>query len=275
MVRPGEFMQSKSHPKIRYLRALRRDRGLRDADRVYVAEGLHLALEALAASAPIELVVIGAGLARIEGGPQLRERLARCGAELLEVSDDVIDAVQDARSPQPVVLLLKRPAITLDQVVPGRSGVPLVVVAHGIQDPGTLGTMLRSAEAAGATGFAVTGDAADLFHPRTVRATMGAAFRLPAAAAVLESVLSRARASGIALVGSAARSGASCHAYDLRGPVALLFGAEGAGLPAQLLRSLDATVHVPLRSSAESLSVSAAAAVLVFEAARQRQHGAG
>jgi TrmH family RNA methyltransferase len=266
----GEGRVGKSHPKIRYLRALRRDRGMRDADRVYVAEGIHLATEALQASAPIELAVIAARLAQVDGGPQLRRRLEASRAELLEVADDVLDGIQDARSPQPVVVLLRRAALTLEEVVPGRAGVPLVVVAHGIQDPGTLGTLLRSADAAGATGCAVTGDGADLYHPRTVRATMGALFRLPAAAFALESVLARARSTGIALVATAARSGSACHAFDLRQAVAVVFGSEGAGLSAEVRHALGATVHVPMRAQTDSLSVAAAAAVILFEAARQR-----
>ncbi len=270
MVRPEDSVQTKSHPKIRYLRALRRDGKLRDEDGVYVAEGIHLATEALAAGAPIELVVVAPRLAQLHGGAALRRRLEQSGSEFLEVGDDVIDTIQDARSPQPVVLLMRRAALAIEQVIPGRPGVPLVVVAHGVQDPGTLGTILRSAEAAGATGLAVTGEGADLHHPRTVRATMGAAFHLPAGSLSLPDVLARARAAGITLLGAVARSGTSCHAYDLRAPVAIVFGSEGAGLPPELLRELDASVHVPIRSSAESLSVSAAAAVILFEAGRQR-----
>ena len=114
------------------------------------------------------------------------------------------------------------------------------------------------------------GGGADLYHPRTVRASMGSIFRLPAASATTEESLARLRERGFRTVGSSPTATTPYEAEPWTGPLALLVGGEGAGLPAELLAGLDAVVKIPMRGGAESLSVGAAAAVLLFEAARRR-----
>jgi TrmH family RNA methyltransferase len=198
-------------------------------------------------------------------------RLLAAGVAVHEATDATLDALQDARSPQPIVLLVKRSDVGIETVFERSRGIPLVVVACGMQDPGNLGSVLRTAEAAGATGFAATPGGAELTHPRAVRATMGSIFRLPAAEADAEAVVALARRNGVTLVGAAARHGTPYDALDWTRPCALLLGSEGAGLPPEIAARLDAHVTVPMRDPVESLSVGAAAAVLLFEAARRRR----
>jgi TrmH family RNA methyltransferase len=256
-------MISRQHPLARRLRALRHDPALRKAEGVIVAEGVHLAEEALASSARIEAAVVGPRLAAQDGGALV--------VRLLAAGVAVHEALQDARSPQPIVLLVKRSDVGIETVFERSRGIPLVVVACGMQDPGNLGSVLRTAEAAGATGFAATPGGAELTHPRAVRATMGSIFRLPAAEADAEAVVALARRNGVTLVGAAARHGTPYDALDWTRPCALLLGSEGAGLPPEIAARLDAHVTVPMRDPVESLSVGAAAAVLLFEAARRRR----
>jgi TrmH family RNA methyltransferase len=146
----------------------------------------------------------------------------------------------------------------------------LIVVAHGVQDPGNLGSLLRTADAAGAAAFFLTGEAADLTHPRALRATMGSIFRLPAAPAPSDRIVEALRRRGFRTVGSSPSSPVAYHVERWTGPLALFLGGEGGGLPVELLSRLDASVGIPMRRGVESLSVGAAAAVLLFEAARQR-----
>lgn len=262
-------MLGRAHPTLKHLRDLRRERKLRDAEQVLLAEGIHLALEALRSGAAIELAVVSAALDHAPGGPALRAGLERA-TRVEEVADTVLDGLQDARSPQPVLLLLRRASLSLESVVRGRGGAPLLVIAHDVQDPGSLGSMLRSADGAGATGFLATGHGADLFHPRTVRATMGSLFRLPSAQGALDEALARSRAGGLGVVATCARGGVPHHAFDFRSPTAVVFGPEGAGLPTDCAQTADARITVPMHEGVESLSVGAAAAAILFESARQR-----
>jgi len=216
--------------------------------------------------------VIAPTLQETEEGCRLLARLSTGEAPIFEVEASVMEGLQDARTPQPIVLLVRRGEASLALAVPGLAGTALLAVAAGVQDPGNLGSILRSADAAGATGFVAVGASADLFHPRTVRASMGAIFRLPVAQEnEPDALLARLRALGIGTLAAHPSAELIYDLCDLRAPVALFLGGEGGGLPADLAQGLDAAVRIPMRPGVESLSVSAAAAVLLFEAARQRR----
>jgi RNA methyltransferase, TrmH family len=264
-------MLSRTHALARRLRALRTDAALREAEGVFVAEGTHLAADALNARAVIEAAVVSPRLALREEGRELRHRLDEAGVEVHTTSEAILAGLQDARSPQPVVLIVKREPVSLEKVLAGRGGTPLVVVACGVQEPGTLGALWRTADAAGATGFCATEASASLTHPRTVRASMGAVFRLPAVDAEVGSLLEELESRGLRVYGAEARGAAEYDQVPWEGPTALLLGGEGAGLPEAALARVDLRLVIPMAPGVDSLSVNAAAAVILFEAARKRR----
>ncbi|MCP3982362.1 MAG: RNA methyltransferase [bacterium] len=263
-------MLGRHHPTIRRIRALRRDAALRRAEGLYVAEGPRLAAEALASGARVELALTSPRLEQRADGAALLAALRERDVPHEQVADNVIDGLQDARSPQPALLLLERSEDSLERCL-GRPGeVPLIVVAHRIQDPGNLGALLRTSEAAAASSLVAVGESADLFHPRVVRAAMGSSFRLPACSAD-EGELRRTLAGrGIARIGTRGADATRYDACDLTRPLAIHFGREGDGLPEILLTTMDDNLAIPMNAPVESLSVGAAAAVILFEAARQR-----
>lgn len=236
-----------------------------------LAEGFHLAEEALRAGASVEMAVVSPALEDSRAGLDLRESLGRRGVPVHEVAQGVLDDLQDARSPQPILLVVRRARSSLEAVLAAGPGTCLLAVAHGVQDPGNLGAMIRTADAAGATGFLSVGECADLYHPRTVRATMGSIFRLPVAETDADSLLETLRSRGILVVGADSAATAPYGSCDLRLPVAVFFGREGTGLPPEILGRMDRTARIPMAPGVDSLSVGAAAAVLLFEAARQRR----
>jgi TrmH family RNA methyltransferase len=192
------------------------------------------------------------------------------GAPCFETTDSVLESVQDARSPQPVVAIVRRPSWPEGCEFEFRESAPLIVVACEIQDPGNLGALIRTACAAGATGFYACGDGADLHHPRVVRATMGALFRIATRQISEPGLRENLRSWKLRSVAADPRGPIDYRDSDLRDGVALIFGNEGAGLAAPLLEAVDERVRIPLSHGVESLSVAAAAAVLLFEVARQR-----
>lgn len=250
---------------------MRGDAALREAEGVVVAEGIHLAMDALAAGAVIETAVVSPRLSESDEGRNLAGRLLAAGTAVHETSEAVLDGLQDARSPQPVVLIVRYAPPSFDAVLTGRGGTPLLVVACGVQEPGNLGALRRTADAAAATGFVATPGCASLTHPRAVRATMGAIFRLPAVESALADVLEEVHSRQFTVVGAEARNAIAYDDADWSGPIALFLGAEGAGLPQEVVARLDLRVAVPMAPGVESLSVNAAAAVLLFEAARKRK----
>jgi TrmH family RNA methyltransferase len=264
-------MLGRNHRLLKRLRALRRDPALRRAEGVVVAEGLHLVEEALASGADLEFVVSSAPLEQRPGGPELLESLRHRGVPLHETDPPHLDSVQDARSPQPVLALVRWRPLALDGLLGTLPAASLVVVVEGVQHPGNLGSILRSADAAGAAALICGGDGADPSHPRAVRATAGSIFRLPVAVADPVAALGDLRHLGYRAVGSAPGAETRYDRAEWNGPLALALGREGRGLSTELLDAVDERVAIPMRTGVESLSVGAAAAVLLFAAARGRE----
>jgi TrmH family RNA methyltransferase len=148
---------------------------------------------------------------------------------------------------------------------------PLVVVAIDVQDPGNLGAMVRVAEAGGATGVVVTGQSADPFGWKALRGSSGSALRLPIdVIADTGRALEEIRSRGCRVIATVPRDGRSFFDLDYTGPTAILIGAEGRGLPAPLVSAADERVTIPMQSPVESLNAAVAAALIVYEARRQR-----
>jgi TrmH family RNA methyltransferase len=269
---PVPRVLGRQHPTIRRLRVLRRDPARRQAESVLLAEGIHLAQEALAVSeASIELVVVSPRLSRTKEGRELLATVQQSAVRCFETTHTVIQSLQDARSAQPILTVVRRPQWPPDAGLELRQRNALIGVAHGIQDPGNLGGLFRTLHAAGGTACFVGDGCADPFHPRAVRASMGSILRLPVRIEPTADLLPRLRERGIARIGAESSSEMEYQCCDLTRAVAVFFGGEGSGLPPELLAELEETIRVPLHAGVESLSVGAAAAVVLFEAARQRR----
>jgi TrmH family RNA methyltransferase len=270
-------------------------------------EGVRLVEEALRSACPIEAVLFS------ESGERHHERLAplidrpEIAIPLLRTTDRLFEGVADTEHPQGVAALVKPRAASFDDLLRVSEGVcsPLLVVLAGVQDPGNVGTILRTASAFGATGAvtAASGQSgtASPFSPKALRASAGAALHLPILAGMsLPILLTQLRVANVRtlaasvhiatnVVGvrfSASQSERQRESsapqlgeitpplapweVDWCEPVALLVGNEGAGLPEEVERSADARIRIPMSSGVESLNAAAAAAVLFYEAARQR-----
>jgi RNA methyltransferase, TrmH family len=251
-----EPLTSTRNPRVRELAALSRARVRREQGR-HLVEGPHAVGEALTAGVVEELFVVDGDRGELAVPADVR---------VTPVAAHVLDRLADATTPQGVVALARTPAGTLGEVV----GRGLLVVLHAVADPGNAGTILRTADAAGASGVVLTTGSVDPYAPKTVRAAAGSTYHLPVVTGVdLAAVTAACRAHGqqvLGLDGAADRS-----VFDLEGsrtPVALVLGNEAHGLPAQLGDHLDGLVAVPLFGHAESLNVAAAAAVAIYAAAR-------
>lgn len=264
-------MLGRHHPLLRRIRALRRDARLRRSEGVFLAEGIHLAREAIEAEAAIEALLRSPRLSDSAEGRELLRDVGRRALPCFETSDALLAAAQDARSPQPIVTLVRRAEHSPAELQRLLDAAACVVVLVDVQDPGNFGSILRSADAAASTVCFATAGCADPHHPRTVRATMGSVFRVPVVRQGLDEIVQRLRRGGFSLAGADPRGAVPYHEADLTGRLAFLLGGEGSGLPAAAHEALDLALRIPMRAGVESLSVGAAAAVLLFEAARQRR----
>ena len=233
---------------------------------MFVLEGPTLLAEALDAGADLEGVYVEEGAA-FEAVDRARTR----GVAVHDVATGVIARVADAVTPKPVLAVATRPPATVDDA----AGADLVVVCAGLQDPGNAGTVVRTAEAAGAGAVIFTDDTVDAFSPKSVRASAGSLFhvRVVVGGTPVE-VLERLGGRGEQRLGAVAHGGTPLSDVDLRGPVALVVGSEAHGLTPEVREALDAEVTIPHAGRTESLNVGMAAAVICFEAVRQRRAGA-
>jgi TrmH family RNA methyltransferase len=249
-------------------------------------DGPHLVVDALAAEVPMALAVVDhEALERRDDLAQLVGRLEEAGVEVVVATAPVMAAISPVRSPSPIVALADRPATSAARlfVTPSRAAAgstarglsvsrPLVVVACDVQEPGNLGAMVRVAEAAGASGLIAAGRSADPFGWKALRGSMGSALRLPILALSAAEAVQLARTHHCTIAAAVPREGRTPEGTDLTGPTAVLIGGEGGGLPQDLIDLSDERVSIPMEPSVESLNAAVAAALILYEARRQR-HG--
>ena len=186
------------------------------------------------------------------------------GVRTVRVPEDLREVLSPARTPQGVLSVCAVP----DRPLPDRLTGRRYAVLDGVQDPGNVGTILRTADAFGADGLFLLNGCADLYGPKTVRASMGAVFRCPAWACTLAELTALLKASGLPLYGAALRADTvDARAADYA-RCAVAIGSEGRGLSGETLAACDLTVRIPMSEHCESLNAAAAAAVLLWEAAR-------
>ncbi len=229
-----------------------------------MVEGAKLLSESLAAGARVDTVFAGP-----DAPPELLARALAAGARILELAPGVLERVASTVTPQPVMAVVADVAVELDAL----EGAGLIVVCVDVGDPGNAGTVLRSAEAAGADGVVFCGHSVDVYNPKTVRASAGALFHVPVVATDEEPsrVLARVGSMGLRRLGAVVGSGHDYTTVDLTHSVALVLGNEATGLPQDVEAAVDDHVTIPIAGRAESLNVGMAATVLVYEAARQRR----
>lgn len=251
---------------ISTIRDLHRRKG-RERRELTLAEGVRLLEEALAAG----VVVKGAATSpMLEGTPRgmaLKTRLEGAGVALEEVDDDELTRLAGTEHPQGIVAVVEPRHWTFDDIHIAPASV--VLVLDGVQDPGNVGALARTALGLGAAGLVALSGTADVYNPKALRGSMGALFRLPSVTSSVEGFVGWARGAGLALW-TTATSGSPLNRVQRDGPIALLVGNEGAGVRPELAAVASRSVAIPLGNGVESLNVAVAAGILLYEVTRDR-----
>ncbi|HEX7976860.1 MAG TPA: RNA methyltransferase [Anaerolineales bacterium] len=256
------MITSVHNPKIQQIRALQsRSRQRREAG-AFVVEGVRLVEEAFQAGWETELVLYTEDLG--ERGQVVVKALAAQGVQVEQAAPHVFRAASDTQSPQGILAVL--PIKTL----PLPAALDFAFIPDGVRDPGNLGTMLRTAAAAGAQAVFLPPGSVDAFAPKVVRAAMGAHFRLPIYSLTWDEVRQQVRQAPLWVYLAEAGLGEMYTQADFRRPLALMIGSEAEGASQEGRSLVDTPVHIPMPGGGESLNAAIAAAVLLFEVARQR-----
>ena len=253
-----ELITSRQNPLAVHIRKLGADGKYRRSQGQYLCEGEKLVREALRWSAGVETLVYARGKRPPDGLPQ--------DIRLVEVPEGLFESLSTVETPQGGLAVCRRPETALPETMaPGG-----YLVLDGLQDPGNVGAIWRTADALGAAGVVLLPRCADPFSPKTVRSTMGACFRLPVWESGLEHLCPRLAAAGIPLYATALREDtADVRALSLE-RAAVVIGSEGRGISDEALARCEKTIRIPMRERCESLNAAAAAAVVLWEMARGR-----
>lgn len=233
-----------------------------------MVEGAELLSVALAAGIPIESVYVAPEGRSNPAVVAVVDRVFATGVRVFDLAPGVIERVADTVTPQPVLAVVGFAPAELEEV----KEMSMVVVCVDVRDPGNAGTMIRTADASGVGAVVCCDGTVDPTNPKTVRSSAGSLFHVPVVAGgAPESVIDALRGWGFVIVGTAVRGGVEYSTFDWKQKVAAVFGNEASGLDPSVAAILDASVSIPMAGQAESLNVSVSAAVLCFEALRQRR----
>jgi RNA methyltransferase, TrmH family len=264
---PHSPITSKDNSVIKHLRALS-DPKHRKKERVFLIEGVKMVEEALRDKAGVTLVVASPALVQHHGKGVLK--LAETGSiDILWISDKLMDALSESKTPQPVMAVVTMQEHSEDVLF--AHGSQLIVICHHLQDAGNLGTIIRTVEAVGAAGVALTPHTVDPYSAKAIRASMGSILRLPVVRiGDITAFVTLSMQKGFQTVAAVVSGEKSLFDVDLKKPTLLILGQEGAGLPQDIMDEVDLRVRIPMTDTIESLNVATSSAVVLYEAMRQR-----
>lgn len=282
---PADVITSRDNKWLKAFRAALQGLGPKEGEPIGV-EGRKLVEDALASDLEVEALLVSESsegdLEHILAVAAQSER-GLPGKRVFRTKDKLFAGVSGTEAPQGIAALLRPPVWGLENVLRGharpdgtfRGDSPLIAVLVGIQDPGNVGTIIRSAEAFGATGAVAAKGTADPWSPKALRASTGSGLRLPVLRGLaIPILLAQLRISGVKIV--AAKAGGPSAADDkgiaetLKGPVAIFIGSEGAGLPVEVEHAAEVRISIPMSEVVESLNAGVAASIVLYEAAKLR-----
>lgn len=260
------MISSTRNPAVKLARSLYHKK-YRKLHGKFLVEGIRLVKEAVDTGAPVEIIFHCPDRLKSELALRTIEEARRRGVKCLQVSERVIGSICMKENPQGIAAVVGKVDRSLDELkVEGGS---LILWAHGIGDPGNLGTMIRTADAFGVDWFILSGGSADPFDPKSVRASMGSIFSVPV---IIEPdpmrIASRLRGEGVKLIATSPSGGKPCFQADYEPPLALMVGSEGEGLPEELMGLADERIRIPMVGRADSLNVAVAAGIALYEIVR-------
>jgi len=265
------MLQSKQNPQLKYVRRLAQ-RKFREREGKFIIEGVRFLEEAVQADWPLELVIHNNGITEQTRAGRLLDLLGLRGVPMLAVDDTLFYGLADTESPQGVLAVTRVPeGLNMDLQAWAAQGRDLLVLVDGIRDPGNLGTVIRCADAAGASGVLMLKGSVDPYNSKTLRSTMGSIFHVPVIPiGERDRLLSQLFSAGWRLVVGDPGADKLIHQCDLTGRVVLAVGSEADGVSDAVRQAAWERVRIPMPGRAESLNAGVAVGIMLYEAVRQR-----
>jgi TrmH family RNA methyltransferase len=264
----AEEITSAANPLIKRVRLLA-DRKHRRREAAFVVQGIQPVWQAVEAQAEIEVLIVAPELLRHPGATAMLAEQEAAGVRVARLSGELFGRIADRDGPSGLAAIVRTSPVTLARLAADADSMFVALQSAG--NPGNIGTVVRTASAAGAAGVILIGASADPYDPAAVKASMGALFTVPVATAETGTEFQEwAHRSGMRVAATSARGSVTCWQADLTPPIAILLGSEGTGLPDDLLGAADLKVAIPMTGTAESLNLAVAAGILMYEVRRRQ-----
>lgn len=263
-----EVITSTINPKISECVKLM-DRRYRDRTGLMLIEGIKELSLALKGGVRIVRIFYNEELFKGDQERTVLKAIAAGGAELVQVSARVYEKIAYREDSFGLVAVANQPTKSLKEMTLNKS--PLIIVIEGVEKPGNLGAILRSADAAGVDGVIVCGKSTDIYNPNVVRASIGTVFTVPVVEAALSDTLGWLKDKGLKTIATTPHTELEYFDADLKGPCAIVMGSEHEGLSDEWLKEADSLVRIPMKGEADSLNLATSATILLYEALRQRR----
>ncbi len=273
MKSPPETVTSPSNPLIKTLRSLERKKERAETG-LFLAEGARIVGQGLARGWQAETVVIAADMADRPQIAALARSAQTAGARVVLAPERLMSRITQKDNAQSVVAAFRQRCLSPGDLPAPKAGPPLFLALYEVRDPGNLGTILRTADCAGASGVILIGTCCDPYSFEAVRASMGSLFDMPFASAGFSAFDTWRRSRGLSLTAASVNAAMRHDAAPFTGPGVILMGNEQAGLPADIEAACDHLCLIPMRGGADSLNLAQASAIMIYEAWRQRGYAA-
>lgn len=261
------LITSSQNPVIKEAKALKEKKS-REEKRLFFIEGLRFVEEALKEDAEIKNVILSEKFLQIKGADLLLDKIEKAGLNTSYVTNKLFGEITDTENPQGVMAVVGMRDAGIEAVIKEKS---FVLVLDSLQDPGNMGTIIRTADAAGVTGIILSKGCVDVYNPKVLRSTMGSIFHLPLYFAdSLVEAISFLKSRGIRILASHLKGEANYFQLNLTDSLAVVVGNEAKGIGEETVQLADSLVKIPMPGRAESLNASVAAGLLLYEVVRQR-----
>ncbi|MBT9538189.1 MAG: RNA methyltransferase [Nitrospirae bacterium] len=258
---------SASNPKIKEALDIKNKRS-KYKHAAFIVEGPHLIEMALASGNKISTAFFTDSFRAKKDGQKILREIKKKTDEIFQVTEQIMHKLADTETPQGIIAIASYDTKSLEEIK--FKSTPLIVAIDGVQEPGNLGTIIRTSDAAGADAVVILKGTCDVFMQKTIRATAGSIFNIPIIYSSTDKFIDWLKSNGVMLLATALGSDKSIFDAGLKKPIAFVFGNEAHGVSNEIKRKADLILKIPIYGKAESLNVSASAAVCLYEAVRQR-----
>lgn len=263
------LISSISNPTIKRIRSLHQRRARNEAG-VYFVEGIRIVGEALDTNAPVESLIVAPDLLVSDYARDAVENARQRGIRCIEVTTAVFESLSTKEGPQGIAAIIRQDVVSLASIAPGNR--LCWVALESAQDPGNIGTILRTCDAVGASGLIMLGDSADVYDPSAVRASMGALFALTIARTSFDDLLAWKHKHSLQMVGTSDKAASDYQAVRYQAPIILLMGSERQGLSPIQQAACDHMVGIPMVGRSDSLNLAIATGVMLYELFNQQRN---